>query len=115
MKTGRKPERCAVLLPPSEGECVFSGARPSSGAAAYVAIRRSNHSRHPLFSAVAAPEDGRAPLNRYEGEGRGEGESGALTTAVSNVTKSHGHPAGALQAVAAPIKPHLMPVQAILA
>ena len=43
---------------------VISGVRPSSGAATYAAIGWSNQPEQRPLSAIAAPEDGRTPLNR---------------------------------------------------
>ena len=53
----------SAISPSSFGGYMFSGVRPSSGAATYILIKRSNHCRHLLLSVIAAPEDGRTPLN----------------------------------------------------
>src|ERR1051326_3336757 len=54
----------------------FSGVRPSSGAACSASAGLLNYGGASGVSDVAAPEDGRTPLNRYPirwGDGRGEG------------------------------------------
>src|SRR5258708_39023810 len=50
----------------ADAACVFSGVRPSSGAAARVAIGRTKQLDYRLLFPIAAPEDGRTPLNRYD-------------------------------------------------
>ena len=44
---------------------VFSGARPSSGAASSACSNALDFCRHATCFGRAAPEDWRAPLNRY--------------------------------------------------
>jgi len=46
---------------------VFSGARPSSGAASSDSSNALDFSDSPLALDAAAPGDGRAPLNKYTG------------------------------------------------
>jgi len=61
-------------LPLPEGEYMFSGVRPSSGAERQRAPVTFGQSDSLERADVAAAEDGRTPLNAYEGEGWGEGK-----------------------------------------
>src|SRR5260370_10439971 len=58
----------------AEGESLSSGVRPSSGAASSNSLCASDFPGTASDLGAAAPEDGRTPLKRYQGDGRGEGE-----------------------------------------
>jgi hypothetical protein len=70
---------------------VVSGVRPSSAAATSAVSNASNDFNAVAVSCVSAPGDGRTPLNRYGGEGQGEG---GLPSGI--VAASSGHSSSAL-------------------
>src|SRR5213593_4040207 len=64
------PGACSTL---SRGQYVVSGVRPSSGAETLENDATCEISDTLERAEVAAAEDGRTPVNRYGGKGRGEG------------------------------------------